>query len=122
DGLQHHVPRLPVGGRVLAEKTGSDERLGAIEGVEAQCGGRDRGRARMRAGAAADSLDRVQGTASEYGQASKQCPLLDIQEVVAPGDGVAQGPLTGWQISRSTREQRQAALQPLNQGADGQGT
>ena len=45
-------------------------------------------------------------------QAAEQAPLVLVQQVVAPGDGVAQRLLAGREIARAAGQQRQPALQP----------
>jgi hypothetical protein len=58
-------------------------------------------------------LDGVEVRApGEDRQPPKQRLLLGRQEIVAPGDGVAQRALSPRGVPRATREQRQALLEP----------
>jgi len=53
----------------------------------------------------ADGLRRFQRkVADERGEASEHQPLALVEEVVAPGHGVAQRPLTLWQVACPARE------------------
>ena len=59
-----------------------------------------------------DRLSRLQGAAAdEDGEAPEQHLLLRLQQVVTPGDGVAQGALSLGRIPRPTGEEGQPLLQ-----------
>lgn len=63
---------------------------------------------------AADRLHRVQGEASdEHAELAEQAPLRVVQQVEAPGDGVAQGPLPGRQVPGAAGQQVQALVEAL---------
>ena len=64
-----------------------------------------------------DRLRRLERpTAAEDGQPPKEGRLVPLQQVVAPGDGVAQGALPRRGVAWSTGEDGQAAFQPFQQG------
>src|SRR5262245_12421008 len=54
---------------------------------------------------------RQRAPSREHAQAGKQRLVGEVEQVVAPFDGGAQGLLAGGQVSRPTREQGQALAQ-----------
>ncbi len=105
DGLQHPEPGLAVGARLPMEQAPVDQRREGREDVELRAVARP-----------ADRLRRLQRTAAgEDGQAAEEDPLLFGEQVVAPGDGVAQGAQPRRLVARPAGQQRQPALQPRQQ-------
>ncbi len=104
DRLQHREARLPIRvGRRVHESL-VDQRRHPVQDV-------------ARARADGHRLGRLQGEAAdEDGQPAEQRPLLAGQQVVAPGDRVAQGPLPRRGVARAPRQQGQAVRQPGQQG------
>ncbi len=113
DRLQHPVPGLAVERLLLPQQALLDQRLDAVQDHQVERRQRDRRGARARRIAGTDRLGGLQGAAPEDGQPPEQRLLVRRQQVVAPGDGVAQGPLAGRQVARAAGQQRQPALHPL---------
>ena len=66
--------------------------------------------------ASPDGLRRLQREpADEDAEASEQSLLFGRQQVVAPGDRIAQRLLAGRQVPRAARQQREPALQAAQQ-------
>jgi hypothetical protein len=95
DRLQHGEPRAAGGG------PGGGQRGRRLEGVEPE---------RLRV---ADGLGRGQRpAAAEHRQPGEEPLLGGREQVVAPGDGAAQGPLAVREGAGPAGQQRQAALEP----------
>src|SRR5262249_48806125 len=57
---------------------------------------------------------------AEYRNRTEQTLLLGIQKVVAPGNHVAQGLLSFWQIARAAREEGQSMVKTRQEQLRGQ--
>ncbi len=69
----------------------------------------------------AHHLGRVQrAAAGEHAHPPEQRPFRLVQQLVAPGDGVAHGLLPAGQVMRPVGQHRQPAVQPGQQGRGGQ--
>jgi len=100
DRLQHPESRLPLL-LALAQQALVDQRPEPVQHVDAQA-----------APDGADRLGRLQGTAAhEHRQPTEQSLLRPIQQVVAPGDRVAQGLLPTGPVRRASRQQGEPAPQ-----------
>ena len=102
DGLEHAVARL-LAALIDAHQALVDQRAEAVEDV--QLSGRVHHGVRRLEGPAAD----------EDAEASKERLLPGREQVVAPGDRVAQRPLSRRRIARPARQQGQPLLQPGRQ-------
>jgi hypothetical protein len=101
DRLHHGEPRVAGGGPGPGDQRLVDQRGHRVERVEAE-----------RAGVA-DGLGRRQRPAAgEHRQPGEQPPLGGLQQLAAPGDGAAQGPLAVGEGPGPAGQQRQAALEP----------
>jgi len=111
DRLQHADARLLVGPLPLRppEQALLDE------------GGQPRHHPRARVAVVAHSRGRLRGAAAdEDGEPPEERALGGREQVVAPGEGVAQGALARWQVVPPARQQRQPPFQPDQQGARGE--
>jgi hypothetical protein len=107
-GLKHREPRLSGEHPLRSQQTLLDERRDPLEHVPDPV-------------AIADRFRPVQGEAAgEHGQPLEKLALVVSEQVVAPGDGAAQGPLTLRKVSRPSREQRQPAVQLVEDRFRGQ--
>jgi hypothetical protein len=101
DRLQHGEPGLARGGLGPDHRRLVDQGGQAVQDVEAQL---------LRV---ADGLGRLQGPAAgEHRQPGEQPPLGAREQVVAPGDGAAQGPLPVREGPGPGGQQGQAPLEP----------
>jgi hypothetical protein len=101
DRLEHPKARLAAGVRAASDKTLGNERLQASQDVN------------VRLVQAAHRLSGLQRPpAQENGEATKQPALGIVQEILAPGDRVAQGLLTGREITGPAGQERQPSFQP----------
>ena len=104
DRLQHAEARVRVGCGQGPHQTLVGEGGDAGEDIE-------------RAVLTKDRLRRLERpTATEDGQPPKERRLVPLEQVVAPGDGVAQGALPRRSIARSTGKDGQATFQPFLKG------
>ena len=105
DRLQHAEARVRAGCRHGPHQTLVGEGGDPGEDVE-------------RAVVTDDRLRRLERpTAAEDGQPAKEGRLVPLQQVVTPGNGVAQGALPRRSVAWSTGEDGQAAFQPFQQGS-----
>src|SRR5215211_4658163 len=100
DRLQHGEPGVAGRGLGPEHQRLVDQRGQAVEDVQAELPG------------TADRLGRLQRPAAgEHRQPGEQSPLGVREQVVAPGDGAAQGPLPVWEGPGPGGQQREAPLQ-----------
>ena len=103
DRLQHPEARLPLSTLGLANEALVDERGERGKNVEPVAG-------------CISGLGRLQRPAAgEDRQPAKQRLLAGREQVVAPGDGVAQRLLARGQVAGAAGQQRQAPVQPRQQ-------
>ena len=102
--LQHAEARLALDSLLLAQQTLVDQRGHAGEDIERPI----RTRHRLR------RLDRA--AAGKDRQPAEEDLLLRGEQIVAPGDGIAHRLLACRQGAGAARQERQALLQPLQQG------
>ena len=109
DRLQHREARLAVRAVLLPQQALVDQRRDAVEDVQAEVAIR-----------VADRLGRLERAASdEDREATEEALLLIVEQVVAPGDRVAERPLTLGQVAGAAGQQRQAGAPggPASPGA-----
>jgi hypothetical protein len=100
DRLQHREPGVAGRGLGPEHQRLVDQRGQAVEDVQPELGG------------VAYRLDGLEGPAAgEHRQPGKQSPLGVREQVVAPGDGPAQGPLPAREGPGPGGQQREAPLQ-----------
>ena len=101
DRLQHREPRRPAGGLGPADQRLVDQGGEPVEGVHPEVLG------------IADRLGRLERPAAgEHRQPGEQAPLDRVEQVVAPGDGAAQGPLPVREGPGPGGQQGEALLEP----------
>jgi hypothetical protein len=100
-GLQHPEPGLAVGGVGAADQRLVHQRGQPVDGVQPQP---------LRVADRLRRLDRP--AAGEHRQPGEQPPLGGVEQVVAPGDGAAEGPLALREGPGPGGEDREALLQP----------
>src|SRR5215210_4279812 len=96
DRLEHAEPRLAVGVFASSNQALGGERFQAIQNVDAET-------ARITDGLGGPHRP----PAHEDREATEQAAFALVQEVVTPGDGVAERLLAGRQVARATCQQRQ---------------
>ena len=106
----HAEARLAGSGVHAPDEAAVDQHLQPIEDV-----------VRRQVGGGADRGCRLEcPAASEYGQSTQEGAIGRIEQVVAPGQRVAQRALTLGQIDGAAAKQAQGAVQPLEQARQGQ--
>jgi hypothetical protein len=105
DRAKHREPRLARIVLALAQETAIDERGDSLERVKLELAVGSR-----------DTLGRLQGGAAhENGQARVQTAFLVGEEVVAPGDRLAESALAGRHVRASCSRKLEAALEAAEQ-------
>ena len=122
DRLQHREAHVPVGVLRDADDALLREVLEVCDDVARRSvAGRSVAGRSVRGGIlrhGAHQLHEVEGaSACEDGQPGEQPPLRGSQQVVAPVDGAAQGPLARRQVAAAALEEAQAVVQALGEGA-----